>query len=43
MHNPQVDFQKNEIFITMMEEYFAVKGEKYYKGGQIDEIRKDLN
>jgi len=41
--NPNIDPSKNVLFQDLMEHYFMDRGDKFYKGLTIPEIRPDLS
>jgi hypothetical protein len=37
--DPRVDFQDNETYIDLMEDYFEKTGEIFYSGENVDDIK----
>ena len=41
--DPRVDFEDNENYIDMMEDYFESTGHKFYSGAKIDDIQPECH
>ena len=41
IRDPRVDMKDNDEYLDMMEEYFEKTGERFYRGEEISDIRKE--
>ena len=41
--DPRVNFQDNENYIDLMEEYFEKSGELFYSGEKVDDIKPEYH
>ena len=43
IRDPRVDMKDNNEYLDMMEEYFEQVGERFYRGEEIKDIKKDCD